>query len=826
MHFKAFFLLALAASSLFPAQFRPSDIAEAVSRMPGVPRYSDVCLSSRWYRKDGLRDRDPKAHVDGLDTFQMARDLFATRFEWAYIMNQGDTEFIRKANEGGIPICVSVNTLLADEVGGSTFLRGRTRDLTNGFTTRPDTWQWNVLWGCSIHPDYREVWLKHARFLVGNGATALQQDDPSFNVQALHFGGCFCDACDAGFSAFLKRTATPAQLTAAGINDPSTFSYRAMLLALGNKPREPFYKYKSNPWLKERFVAFQTWGVQDFFRYVHGELDRTAGKKITYSCNSEEPYLQEVHDFAVAEYYSPMPLTLYETFAIARKRGKPVVLTLAKPGVFDNRLFVASSYATGGSVIAPWDVYVGSYVPRFYGKKEDFAPLYAMARQMAPFLDGYEDAGAVGPEAFDARYPSSPITVENPSNLYAFIRAVPKNPEAPVVVHLLRTAPDPATGITLSFNPAAFFGGSVKLRMITPIAYDAGPFSKASETKRFDALVETRVFADPSRTQFRLPPFDLWAMLVVEKDPNPLVQPYLSGERVFQGSQTVTLVAAPGNEIRYTLDDREPGPKSPLYSAPLVIKKSLTIKARSFGPAGASAVASAAFTAKSAFDFAADPALLLWLKADALAEADGAPVPEWKAAKGPSLTVPPTAFPDGATPVAPTLSAGGMGGKAAVSFSGNHDVLSAPGLLNEFGVSRAFTVFMVTRSDDPLFGFCGNMDNGNGGVPRFYATRGSLIYDQIPQSVNPSSSAGYVETTCYAMDPEGQVRAFKNGAASGSLSVKPVASFGGGAFAMPFMSGNVCRKGMVSEVLVWNRCLSEDERASVTRYLMKKYPGK
>jgi hypothetical protein len=818
-------LLILPFLAPLPAQIRPSDIAEKVTLPPGTPRYSDVCLSSRWYRKPGLRDNDSKANAFGLDTFQTARDLFATRFEWAYIMNKGDVEFIQRAQEGGFPICVSVNTLLADEVGGKTFLRGRTRDLTNGFTTRPDTWQWNVLWGCSIHPEYREVWLKHARFLVQNGATAIQMDDPSFNVQALSFGGCFCDACDSGFSAFLKSESSPEQLKAAGIADPLAFSYRAYLLAQGNKAREPFYKYKSDPWLKERFVTFQTRGVQEFFKYVHGELDRFAGKKITYSCNSEDDYLQAVHDFAVAEFYSPMPLTLYETFRHARKRGKPVVLTLAKPGHFENRLFVASSFATGGSVIAPWDVYVGSYVPRYFGKKEDFAPLYAMARAMASFIDGYEDAGCFTPEYSDPRYPAAPVTVEGQPNLAVFIRAIPKNASAPVVIHLVHTKPGPSGAFTLSVNPAAFFGQGVKVRMVTSIPYQESAFRKASETKRFEEVILTTPFVEPSRTQFQLPSFDTWAMLIVEKDGHPIAQPYISGDRVFQGAQKVALSAAPGNEIRYTLDGKEPGPKSALYAAPVELRKSLTLKARSFGPSGSSVVASAQFSARAVFDFAADPALVLWLKADSLKAGDGDALSEWKAEKGPSLSVPTSAFPDGAKPVAPTFSAKGMNGLPAVSFAGKYDVLSAPDLMNQSEISRAFTLFMVTKSDDELFGFCGNMDNGNGGVPRLYATRGSLIYDQIAQSVNPFSVAGSVEVTCYAMNPEGQIQAFKNGSPSGTLTVKPVASFGGGAFAIPFMSGNKSRKGLASEILVWKRALTDDERASVTRYLLKKYPG-
>ncbi|MDE7237223.1 MAG: chitobiase/beta-hexosaminidase C-terminal domain-containing protein, partial [Paramuribaculum sp.] len=57
--------------------------------------------------------------------------------------------------------------------------------------------------------------------------------------------------------------------------------------------------------------------------------------------------------------------------------------------------------------------------------------------------------------------------------------------------------------------------------------------------------------------------------------------PYIGQDTyLFTDSITVTLgCATPGAEIRYTLDGTAPTPDSPLYTEPLHIDRSLTIRA-------------------------------------------------------------------------------------------------------------------------------------------------------------------------------------------------------------------------------------------------------
>ncbi len=60
--------------------------------------------------------------------------------------------------------------------------------------------------------------------------------------------------------------------------------------------------------------------------------------------------------------------------------------------------------------------------------------------------------------------------------------------------------------------------------------------------------------------------------------------PYISEDvSLFPDSVTIHLGSrTPGASVRYTLDGSEPGPDSPLYTAPLVLRKSATLSARAF----------------------------------------------------------------------------------------------------------------------------------------------------------------------------------------------------------------------------------------------------
>ncbi len=74
---------------------------------------------------------------------------------------------------------------------------------------------------------------------------------------------------------------------------------------------------------------------------------------------------------------------------------------------------------------------------------------------------------------------------------------------------------------------------------------------------------------------------DTTGMFTMEPDHNIVKMPTaISAGTIFYDSTVVTLESeAPGTKIRYTLDGRQPGSNSSLYKAPLLINRTLTLKA-------------------------------------------------------------------------------------------------------------------------------------------------------------------------------------------------------------------------------------------------------
>ncbi|MHB8899081.1 MAG: hypothetical protein ACYC6Y_10075, partial [Thermoguttaceae bacterium] len=136
----------------------------------------------------------------------------------------------------------------------------------------------------------------------------------------------------------------------------------------------------------------------------------------------------------------------------------------------------------------------------------------------------------------------------------------------------------------------------------------------------------------------------------------------------------------------------------------------------------------------------------------------------------------------------------------------------------------AFTVLMVTCSDDPYFGVCGNALNGNGGTPRLYLTRNGLTYNAT--SLHLGAAPGEPLLLGYTHDGIDAVATYFNGMPGGTARGREfsrVDRFGGGNLAIPFWSGNAYHPGDVAEMVIFERCLTEQERSGVEQYLAEKY---
>lgn len=760
-----------------------AQIAEKVNRPAGFPKLSAVCFSSRF--KHPANDKDPH------DTFRAAAEFHATGFYW---INGPDKEWFLEIKRRGYPYQGWLSTILPDTLFGNTREKGRILNEQGELVTGPWMLAWKGWWGCMNSPEYRAVYLDYVKMYLDAGADSLQMDDPGENYTAVQWGGCYCPHC--------KEKAA----------------------RLGKSPKD-----------------IQKESTEEFYRWIRAEMNAYARRHVPFSCNSrpgERYFFDETFDFGLAELPEGRAGAefLYQAVRDAERRGKAQMFTFVSTRPPLTRATIALAYACGSHIIVPWDVYVGTGVPRYFGKPEEYADLYGFARANAAFLDGYEDAAALMPGVPDDRYDRAPIAVRGGSpNLNLFVRAVPGSDDAPVVIHCVDTdeAPKP---FRLGVDPTRFFGDRpITIDLLVPSPYDRAAHDRAEQTKDFAPLSIRKRLAAGYVTEIEVPPVSTWGMIVIAPDrdaPKGVWPPSILPDDASLYSSTLRLTldsATPDAVVRYTVDGTEPGATSAEARRPLSITADTTVRARSFVNGAASDAVAVSFRRSQTLRQPVSPAtvdgLCLWLKADDLLKSHqaGDSIARWPAQVGPAMVVENVKLHDGRMASAPVLEAGAINRMPAVRFTSGTDLLVIRDFANQH-LGGAFTVFMVTRSEDPIFGACGNAINGNGGIPRLYLTRDGLTYNAstIPIGVAPDAPA----ILAFAHDGVETVAAWLNGTRAATASGPPYAAvgrFGGGNFAIPFWSGNTYHGGAVAEVIAFNRRVSEAERRGIEQYLSEKY---
>jgi len=170
--------------------------------------------------------------------------------------------------------------------------------------------------------------------------------------------------------------------------------------------------------------------------------------------------------------------------------------------VATTRKVIATCYACGGHLIVPWDVYMGTGKPRYFGRPEDYADLYKLVRDHAARFDGYEDAAAVGKGISDPRHRKlAPVAIDGSDGVHAFARAKPGDLAAPVVVHLVDWSGEPKPFAVELLN-ARFFGKrAVVAKLFLPgqLPCEVGG-----------------VVREAGSAVFQIPALSPWGLLVVE----------------------------------------------------------------------------------------------------------------------------------------------------------------------------------------------------------------------------------------------------------------------------------------------------------------------
>lgn len=610
------FALAAAAQGMAaPESRRFTGVAVRREIPPGAPAASDVCMRGLHPRTRGPN----QPH----DTLEAIRGFHVTRLEWIYRLSP---DFIERVRELGCTVQgAAANGCWApehidDPAKATFFVNGRGLLDTPGAPRFEDlsildldgepviapwmrTWQPRALWGCINNPEMRAGHLRYMMNLVDLGVDSIQQDAAEMNSIATRWGACFCEHCLAGFREFLGGRTDADWRAARGIGDLEAFDYGARIKAQGAPSGQSLRSWASpEPELVRLFEEFQAEASAKFHRWWRGELNRHAGRRIPVSANNyhgwDAPHYREF-DWGIREMPASVarPESLYEMMREAADIGK--VQSWTMPLGYDPvetpewrrliRQTLATTYATGGHMQAPWDTYLPApSAPRFFGEPAGYADLYAFVRGCAGFLDGYEDAAAVGRHIRDDRWPGlKPVTVlDADARIYAFVRAVPGEPDRPVVIHLVDSSARPEP-FAISFDPSAAFGDrAVRIRLARPRPYDSEAHDRAWGTRDYAPLVEWLDLGSGARTTVSLPALDPWGILVIEPaEPVDGVwaPAVLNDGRRYAGETALVLSSATGGaEIRYTLDGSDPTPESELYTGPLDVTRPVTLKARAY----------------------------------------------------------------------------------------------------------------------------------------------------------------------------------------------------------------------------------------------------
>ncbi|WP_299120874.1 T9SS type A sorting domain-containing protein [uncultured Winogradskyella sp.] len=164
--------------------------------------------------------------------------------------------------------------------------------------------------------------------------------------------------------------------------------------------------------LKYFFREFQKDMMIDYYTQLHNSIDsyiftefETQG---TYSANNTErnEWLAPAFDFWISELYpkdNEIGL-VYDVFEISRflrsaffedddsKKDVVSSITVARTQKKTNRTSIALSYASGLTMIAPWDVYIAPFdgpQPRFYGDSNDYDDLLSFINSNNSLFDNF-----------------------------------------------------------------------------------------------------------------------------------------------------------------------------------------------------------------------------------------------------------------------------------------------------------------------------------------------------------------------------------------------------------------------------------------------------
>ena len=512
-----------------------SEYAKAFDKPTYLPQYSDVIMRSL-----------PVREGDKNNTFTAMDNFHVTRLEWT--MAKEDALIAKVLHSGRyfggmfgslIPASRSNNEALVNLKGEPIILKHM-----RGWKVLPRN-------GCVNNPDFIEYQLSENAKYIKAGATSIQRDDPETQSMAINLGGCFCSICVKGFTAWLKKNISQTDLVANGVSDVDSFDYKQYLISINAPVGDDFGKWDGGK-LKEWFKEFQKVSNIEYLNKIKAGLAQIAGKHFPLSGNNTSYQswgaVHQQLDFGFSEMImqTAIPERIYERSYVARSLGKMQVYS--NPKALGNQVIaeelrcntirrtIATAYSTGSIAGVPWDTYeqTASGNDRYFGTPAQYADLYGFVRGIASYLDKYEDVCATGKNIAEQKVDGKIVVSALPEKVYAFTRAIPNNPKADIVMHLVNWN-DSAKVFTMELDKQLIAGNKkVKIKMLTPAEYSLekhakaeakaqslrpnGALFSANESTAYAGLVNTQTLkykVKGDKILVKIPELKLWSVLVI-----------------------------------------------------------------------------------------------------------------------------------------------------------------------------------------------------------------------------------------------------------------------------------------------------------------------
>lgn len=545
--------------------------ATPYERPARVPAASDVSMRSLEFR--------PMNAGDPNDTFGAMDQFHVTRLEWVYLANTGFKinpnvrEKIKHVHDTGRVFGGTANSAAGTYIEwhpdtGNHIKKYTIEDIDGNplVIVHMRSWLLSQSPGCINNPQYRKGHLDYYKEYLDYGADAMQRDGADFMVEFARSGeGCFCPYCMEGFRQYLADHLSEEELSGLGIDNIKTFDYKAYVKQLcaeatGELAARLPAKRSEKPEAKkllDLFVQFQVERTDGFFKWVRAELTQYTQNECPELSDNNRSFqdwdnpFRLTFDFTISELRNDntTPGHIYERAQKARSLGKMQMFGTPKTfgESYDKTLMtrfrrqtIATCYASGALCRVPWDMFEQSQDgnERFFGKPENFADLFAYIRASDCYLGGYCTAGAFGPGIEDGRYGDAfPLESEDANEaLCMFLRAIPDDPSAPVVVHLVDWDKNESRPFTLRIKTDSFFPGrQIKVTLRTPVPYDPRAHMDAEQRAQamrgdgerlgpaqadaYEPLVDIQALPTKSvggNTEVRAPALNPWGMLVIE----------------------------------------------------------------------------------------------------------------------------------------------------------------------------------------------------------------------------------------------------------------------------------------------------------------------